>query len=137
MSAIIDTGAIVGLLDRNDSHHEEARTRLAALPRPWLTCEAVLSETHFLLSRFKLGSERLGELLARNAVVIGYSMRGDEAAIISLLRKYASVPITVADACLLRMCDLDHRARLLTFDSDFKIYRLGGRKLVPLAMGRN
>ena len=41
----------------------------------------------------------------------------------ALLRKYASRPIALADACLIRCAEIHEEPRVLTFDSDFQIYR--------------
>ena len=50
-SVIIDSRALVALLDPRDQHHAWSRTAVANLPLPWLTCEAVAVETFFLLAR--------------------------------------------------------------------------------------
>lgn len=131
MKAILDTGVIVALLDRRDSHHQDARERLGTLPRPWSICEAVAAETFFLLAKAKGGSDAFIALLASGAIVVDYSMRGDEAVIAARMKKYASVPMSVADACLVRMCELTKHAKLVTFDSDFRIYRLPNRRAIP------
>ena len=50
------------------------------------------------------------------------------------MRKYASVPISLADSCLLRMTELLPENCLLTLDSDFSIYRRHDREPVPVVM---
>jgi hypothetical protein len=50
------------------------------------------------------------------------------------MRRYASVPMSLADACLVRMSELDPAARILTLDSDFLVYRRSGRQVVPTIM---
>ncbi len=57
----------------------------------------------------------------------------DEAdAVGRLMRRYANVPMSLADACLVRIIERTENASLLTLDSDFRIYRQKGRRLIPL-----
>ena len=56
--------------------------------------------------------------------------------IIALLRKYADLPISLADACLVRMTEILSDPILLTTDSDFRIYRRHSRQVVPCLMPR-
>ena len=52
---IVDTSILVALIDQRDSHHVWARKQLHAISPPLLTCEAVISESWFLLKRVKRG----------------------------------------------------------------------------------
>lgn len=131
MPTLVDAGPLVALLNAVDQRHGDAVERFRRAERPWLTCEAVLSEAHFLLGRARRGTEALAALLGRQALVIGYSARGDEAALVRLLVKYQDVPMSFADACLVRLSEQLPRERLLTFDEDFSIYRRADRRVVP------
>ena len=53
---LVDSGPLVALLDRRDIHHQWVQHELANLHDPLVTCEAVLSEVFFLLSRIRGGS---------------------------------------------------------------------------------
>jgi predicted nucleic acid-binding protein len=53
VTAIVDTGPLVALLDARDPHHAWARETLRRLETPLMTCEAVLSEACFLLTGSK------------------------------------------------------------------------------------
>ena len=53
-----------------------------------------------------------------------------------LLKKYADVPMSLADACLVRMTELDRDTKVLTLDADFRIYRRNRRQVVPVIMPR-
>jgi predicted nucleic acid-binding protein len=128
---LVDTGPIVALLNAADQRHADAVDLFGRAGRPWLTCEGVLSEALFLLGRAKRGSEALAGLLERRAMVIGYSARGDEGTLLALLAKYRDVPMSFADACLVRMSEQLPRERLLTFDQDFAIYHRSDRRIVP------
>ncbi len=52
-------------------------------------------------------------------------------AVFKLLEKYADVPMSFADACLVRMTETLNDPMLLTTDSDFRIYRRHGRQIIP------
>jgi hypothetical protein len=56
----------------------------------------------------------------------------DTGPLVALLRRYANVPISIADACLVRMSEIDASGTLMTLDSDFRIYRRNGRQAIPL-----
>lgn len=131
MASLIDTGPLVALLVREEAHHAQAVSLFSRASRPWLTCEAVVSEALFILRRGKGRPDGLVALLERGALAIGYSARGEEAALGRLLRKYADVPMSVADACLVRMSEQSPKTPLLTFDDDFSVYRRTDRRAVP------
>ncbi len=52
----------------------------------------------------------------------------------SLMRRYADVPMSLADACLVRMCEMDPAVRVMTLDSDFTVYRRNARQVIPTIM---
>jgi predicted nucleic acid-binding protein len=54
--------------------------------------------------------------------------------VLDLLDKYADVPMSVADACLVRLTETLPNPLLLTTDSDFKTYRRLGRRVIPTRM---
>jgi predicted nucleic acid-binding protein len=128
-SALIDTGFLVALLSRRDMHHAWAAAQAAQHPPPWQTCEAVLSETFHLLGPG--GSSKLAALLERKAVIPSFAFARDQEPVLALIAKYAQVPISLADACLVRMTETLADPILLTTDSDFRIYRRHSRQAIP------
>ena len=133
-TVIVDTGPIVALLDADEAHHEWARTRFAALRPPLLTCEAVLSEASFLLQRAGADPSLPVTLVGQGAlrVVAPISSESDATAVGRLIRRYRSVPMSFADACLVRLVEGIDNASIMTLDSDFRIYRQAGRRVIPL-----
>lgn len=129
---ILDTGPWVALLCRDDAHHEWAKTQFAQHAAPFLTCEAVVAETCFLLSRAGFDSSRALALVERGVVRIAMSLAEQVAAVRALFERYDNVPASLADACLVRMSELYEPSRVLTLDSDFMIYRRHGRKVIPV-----
>jgi hypothetical protein len=51
--------------------------------------------------------------------------------VLNLLQKYSDVPMSLADACLVRMTETLPDPVILTTDSDFRIYRRHSRQMVP------
>jgi predicted nucleic acid-binding protein len=133
-SALVDAGFLVALLSRRDANHHWAAAQAPRLPPPWTTCEAVLSETFHLLGG--RGTRSLAALLRRGAVVCGYRFGDDMDAVLKLLEKYRDVPMSFADACLVRMTETLDDPVLLTTDSDFRIYRRHGRQMIPCMLPR-
>jgi predicted nucleic acid-binding protein len=129
---VVDTGPLVALLNARDEHHAWARATLDALAPPLVTCEAVLSEACFLVRRLPGGPEAVLALVARGVVQIDFRLQDELAAVARLMKRYANVPMSLADACLVRRVERERGARVLTCDSDFTIYRAHERK--PLSL---
>jgi uncharacterized protein len=131
-NVLVDTGFLVALLVGRDANHRWAVIQSSRSPPPWRTCEAVLSEAFHLLGA--AGGPALTALLERHSVVPAFTLREDIAAIITLMRKYADVPMSLADACLVRMTETLTDTVLLTTDTDFRIYRRLGRRTIRSMM---
>jgi predicted nucleic acid-binding protein len=90
VSALVDTGFLVALLSTRDANHRWAAEQAPRLPPPWMTCEAVLSETAHLFG--ERGTRSLASLLRRGALICRYRFADDMDAVLKLLEKYADVP---------------------------------------------
>src|SRR5207253_11130511 len=131
-NALVDAGFLVALLSRRDSHHQWAVTQAPGHAPPWRTCEAVLSEAFHLLGA--RGAPGLGALLRRRALIAAFDLDNDVESVLKLLQKYANVPMSLADACLVRMAETFSDPVILTTDSDFRIYRRHSRQVIPCVM---
>jgi predicted nucleic acid-binding protein len=132
VGVLVDAGFLVALVRRDDSHHLWARAQAQRSPPPWRTCEAVLSEAfHLIGSR---GAPALQTLLGRRALIVGFRLADDLEPVLRLMRKYAQVPMSLADACLVRMSETIGEVELLTTDTDFRNYRRHGRQAIPCAI---
>ena len=129
---VLDTGPLVAMLDRNDSWHLWASDQIRSLTAPMLTCEAVVSESIFLLRPVDPGCARLTGLFRDGIVRLDFDLQDNFSAVATLLAKYQEVPMSLADACLVRMSERHDRARVFTLDSDFRHYRRHGRQAIPL-----
>ena len=133
-SVLVDAGFLVAVLSRRDFHHSWAVQQASENPPPWYTCEAVLSEAHHLLG--KRGAPGLRTMLSRRAVVSKFNLDENVEPMVTLLQKYASVPMSLADACLVRMSETLADPVILTTDPDFRIYRRHSRQVVPSILPR-
>lgn len=133
-TVVVDSGAIVAALRRRDQHHAWARAHFEAETEPFVTCEAVISESFFLLEGAHGGKEALCGLLERAIVRTDFSLTDQLAETLRLLRRYDDTPMSFADACLVRMAEQIQGAVVFTTDSDFRTYRKNGRQIIPLIM---
>ena len=128
-NVLVDAGFLVALLNRRDSHHAWAAAQAIGLAPPWNTCEAALSEAFHLLGSRGLAS--LDALLRRQAARVAFDLAANMNPVLALMQKYADVPMSLADACLVRMSEILAEPVMLTTDSDFRVYRRHGRQMVP------
>jgi len=120
---IVDTGVLMAVIDRRDRYYTWVTEQLTQIVPPLLTCEAVISETWFLLQRVKNGRKTLLQLLNHRQVEVQFDLDSELEAVIALLTRYQSVPVSLADAELVRMAELYPKSSVFTLDSDFHIYR--------------
>jgi uncharacterized protein len=132
MLAIVDTGPLVAFFDRAERHHRWVAERIAELEVPLLVCEPVLTETMYLLGHFARAQDALLELLQNGALSVAFRIEEHVGALGKLLQKYADTPMSLADACIIRMAEIHERHAVLTLDSDFSVYRKHGRVPLPL-----
>jgi uncharacterized protein len=120
---LLDTGPLVAFINPRNNFHEWAVTEWSTSSVPFLTCEAVITEACFLLRNIYRGEEEVRNLLETEIIHIPFCLTDEVAAIRQFLIRYQSVPMSIADACLVRMAELYSEYVVLTLDSDFNIYR--------------
>jgi predicted nucleic acid-binding protein len=131
---LVDTGPIVALLVAEDAHSAWAHRVWGELEPPLLTCEAVLSEAQFLMARFGGNPCAVLEFVERGAINIAFGVQNEVKRLLELQQAYRSLPMSLADACLVCMTEQFPRCRVATTDSHFRIYRRHGRQLIPVLM---
>jgi len=131
---IVDTGPIVALLNARDEFHEWTRDAMDTMQPPMLTCEAVVTEASYLVRKLRGGPEAVLDLVTRGVLEIAFRLDAELLALRTLTTRYASVPMSLADACLVRMAEMRPRATVLTLDADFRVYRRSGRLAIPVLM---
>jgi predicted nucleic acid-binding protein len=129
---LLDTGPLVSFLGPGLQHHDWVVEQWKRLRPPLLTCEPVLTEAAFLVNREGRDTDALFALLERGVIRIAIAVQEQQADLRALMRKYRNRPMSLADACLVRLSEMHSSAEVLTLDGDFRIYRRHGNKVIPL-----
>ena len=132
MQAIVDTGPLVAFFDRSERHHVWTSARVAELDAPLLVCEPVLTEAFYLLERFPKAQDALFGLLQNGALKVAFRLEEHLGALHRLAGKSRDTPMSLADACVVRMAEIHESHAVLTLASDFTVYRKHGR--VPITL---
>ncbi len=119
---------------KEETHHQWVAEQFQRLPAPFLTCEAVLTEAFFLVRKLPHGTAKFFTLINSGLLEVDFSLIAEVAALEKLVQRYANVPMSLADACLVRLAKLHPRTVVFTLDHDFQIYRRDGRQMIPLLM---
>ena len=94
----------------------------------------MLTESAFLLKREGRETDPLFALLERGVLQVGLEVENQLADLRALMRRYRNRPMSLADACLVRLAELHPGGVIFTFDADFRIYRRHGNKVIPVLM---
>jgi predicted nucleic acid-binding protein len=129
---LVDTGALVALVNQSDEWHEWAVRAFRSMVPPLLTCEAVLSETWHLLRRAPHLRTAVARMHEAGLIRVEFAFEPEAEVVRKLLLKYANLPMDFADACLVRMAELIPDSEVWTIDEDFYVYRRHGRQPIPL-----
>lgn len=129
---IADAGVIIGLIYKRDQWHEWALDQAKHLAPPFFTCEAAITEACFLLQDISDGEQNVLGMIADGYLQINFSLSDEADSVKALMKKYDNVPMSLADACIVRMSDLIKNSVVYTVDGDFLIYRNGGGKKISL-----
>lgn len=128
---IADTGFWLAIANRKDRHHKRATRRLAELHEPIVTTLPVMSETcYLLLTRLGNTAQRRFVLSYASGAFDVFDLKQEHATRIERhMRKYADLPMDLADASLLILAEHLGHGRILTTDTrDFNAYRWKERK---------
>lgn len=133
---IIDTGPLVAFLDKSDQYNYWTGEIFSELTPPFLTCEAVLAETLFLMQRGNLAPGYLFKLLERGSLLVQpiAAKQIDLINIGTFLEKYKNLPASFADACLVWLYENEPNGSIVTLDHDFTIYRTANGNLLKTIM---
>ncbi len=120
---LLDTGVVVALLDRSERYHAHCVAVLAELEQPLVTCEAVITESCYLLRRLTGACETILDNIAKGAFLVPFQLSESAPALRATMRKYSDLPADFADACLIQLAEQLHTGDILTLDRDFELYR--------------
>ncbi|HEV8678469.1 MAG TPA: PIN domain-containing protein [Stellaceae bacterium] len=128
---LLDTGPLVAYLNERDAHHDWTVEAFSELDPPVITCEPVLSEACFLIERNRQPGALVLDFALESEFQVGLQLGGELAAVRALMQRYVNVPMSLADACLVRLAELT-ALPICTLDGDFAIYRAHGRRPLQL-----
>jgi predicted nucleic acid-binding protein len=131
-AVVADASVLIALISRIDRHHGWAVSQARQWPAPWLTCESALSEAFFLCGI--TGRKPLTDFVRSGLVKLQFDLATEIEPVLALMEKYRDVPMSLADACLVRMTEIVAEPIVLTTDSDFRLYRRHSRHVVPSVM---
>lgn len=129
---LIDSGPLVAFYSTRDHHHAWAFAQLDAPRPPLLTCEPVLTEACFLLQRGAGRPATIMRAVREGVIQIAFDIETEAASLDVLMERDSDVPMSLADACLVRLSELHTDCRVLTLDAHFTRYRRHGRQVIPL-----
>jgi predicted nucleic acid-binding protein len=136
-TALIDTGAIVALLDHDDKWHQACRQAFDASRLPLLTTEAVFAEAFHLTIRDSHDIQGIWKLFESGVLKLAPIDERDLPEIRLLMTKYRDRPMDFADATLVHLAARESVSLILTVDhDDFETYRIGGRKRFSILPSR-
>ena len=125
---LLDTGALVGLLDRSQSIHKGCVDFYSTWTGHVVTTEAVITEAMHLFSSVHNGSVTCLDFILEGGAVLVPSTEVSLKRCRTLLEKYRDLPIDFADSTLIVLAEELNTDLIFTFDSDFRVYRIRGRK---------
>jgi len=133
---LLDTGVIFALFDQDEWAHERCVGALETIHRPLVTCEAVITESCYLLRRRRDAIDAVLANVETGLFGIPLQISLSAAQIREIIHKYRDTPADFADACLIHMADQLDTGDILTLDSHFAHYRWRRnrrfRNLIPL-----
>ncbi len=133
-AVLLDTGPLVTFLAAGAEHHTWVCDQWKRLHAPLLTSEPVLTEAAFLLKREGRETDPLFELLERGVLRVALEIEDQLADLRTLMRRYRDRPMSLADACLVRLSEMHRDCKVFTLDPDFRTYRRHGNKVIPALM---
>ncbi len=129
VNGLIDTGAILALLDRSDRWHSACVDAFRQLRLPLLTSEAVLTELFHLVGDTRTEMEAAWKFVRSGALVLGTIDDAELPHLHGLMSRYWDRPMDFADATLVYLAKRESLSVILTVDqADFGTYRIEGKR---------
>ncbi|MBI4266456.1 MAG: PIN domain-containing protein [Acidobacteria bacterium] len=126
---LLDTGALVSLLDRSQPRHVDCRRFFEDWDGVVVSTEAVLTEAAYLLSGVSGGAVSCVDFFLSGGSALVPTTPTSLKRIRALLSKYVDLPMDYADATLVALAEeLDTSLVFTTDRTDFSVYRIKGRK---------
>lgn len=124
--ALLDTGVLIAYLHRDDRHHEKCLNAFRSFRGVFITTEAVLTESMYLLVEIHGGAQTCLEMFIRGGVILVPATRASLGRCQSLMSRYMDVPMDFADATLVALAEEAGVRDVFTLDRrGFETYRVG------------
>lgn len=134
-AGLIDTGAILAVVEADDRWHSACLDALLAVQMPLLTTQAVLTELFHLIRHTRL--EAAWSFVLSGALTIRPITDSDLVALRALMTRYHDCPMDFADATLVQLAERESISTILTVDhDDFETYRIRGKKRFTILPAR-
>jgi predicted nucleic acid-binding protein len=136
-NALIDTGAILALLDRRDKWHGVCAAAFRQLRLPLVTSEAVLTELFHLVGDSRVEMEAAWKFVGTGAIVLATIEDSELRSVHALMSRYWDRPMDFADATLVYLAKRESLSTILTVDhADFETYRIEGKRRFRVLPGK-
>ena len=136
-SVLVDTGALLAILDAGDQWHTICKKAYHSLPLPLLTTHAVLTELFHLVGSRRKDMEAAWVFVRSGAVLTAEIPDSELVHLHSLMSKYADRPMDFADATLVHVAGRERISTVFTIDyTDFETYRMPGNRRFRIVPGR-
>jgi uncharacterized protein len=128
-NALIDTGAILALVDRRDRWHTACSTAFQQLHLPLITSQAVLTELFHLVGSSRVEMEAVWRFVRSGPITVASIRHEELPSLHTLMSRYWDRPMDYADATLVHLAARESVTAILTIDhADFETYRIDGRR---------
>jgi predicted nucleic acid-binding protein len=130
----LDAGPIVALLNRADQYHETCAKFFTTNSCEFITCEPAITEACFILRSKPKAVEDVLRNIKGGQFEIAYSLSARAKELARLVSKYADRPMSLADACLVDLAEINQTGQIVTLDADFEVYRWGRNRPFELLL---
>jgi len=127
---LCDTSPLVALINRKDNNHGRAVATLGTLKGSLLTTWPCVAEAMHLLNNYGRWptQDELWGYLEDGLVDVHESNQAERARMRKLMEQYRSTPMDLGDASLVAVAEVLNLSHIFTFDTDFYVYQIGGKK---------
>lgn len=123
---LMDTGPLAAYYLPRERHHGWAVEQFGKIEGSLLTCEPVLTEVCHFLARANVPARELLRKVEDGTIELAMRLEDEASAVSELMTRYGDRPMSLADACLVRMAEITDLP-ICTIDSDFHVYRKNRR----------
>lgn len=134
---LTDAGPLIALIDADEPDHAVCRSIVGNLRLPLVTTWPAFTEAMYLLARAGgwLGQDALWRLVRSGRLELADLSPSAVERSSQLMKKYADLPMDLADATLVALAEERGQRRVFTLDADFGVYRLYGRQRFEIVPG--